>query len=73
MTNKKRSTFSKVPETIKNQDIFGQSINLNYKGNDFYKSFPGGILSIFCLTVSFAYFMMKLKQMVLREDWKLVT
>ena len=80
MTKKRKDPLEKLsdsmnslPQTITGQDMFGTDIHMNYRGDDTFRTFPGGLISIFCLAVSFAYFGMKLKQMVLRENWTLVS
>ena len=47
-------------------------MNLNYRGDDTFKTFPGGILSLVMTIMVLCYFTMKTKQMILRESWKLV-
>ena len=57
--------------TLKGLDIYGQPVNLNYKGEDTFKTTPGGCLSIVYFLWLLAYFFMKLKYMLSKVDWKI--
>ena len=61
----------KTYDYVRNQDIYGQPIQLNYEGEDTYKTIPGGILSIIILFLMLCYTMLKGKAMVGYEDWNL--
>ena len=54
-------------EVIKERDIYGQPISLNYKGDDTFKTVPGGLLSILLLFLIMAYTFLKGKYMVDKE------
>jgi len=54
---------------IRRQDIYGHPVTLNYKGEDTYKTCPGGCLSIILLLFLFCYFALKLKYMLYRQEW----
>ena len=66
------SKAEKIGASIRNQDAFGQNISLNFKGEDSYKTIPGGILSVFVVLCLLSYFALKLKYMVNVEEWSLV-
>mmetsp|Transcript_24707 Transcript_24707/g.38464 ORF Transcript_24707/g.38464 Transcript_24707/m.38464 type:complete len:98 (+) Transcript_24707:226-519(+) len=57
---------------IKGYDLYGQSVGLNYQGEDTFKTCPGGILSILILITLFFYSVLKLKYMVFKEEWELI-
>ena len=65
--------MSKVKESIKEKDVYGQPISLNFKGSETFNTLPGGILSIFMSVLLVAYFVLRLKQMVQRDNWTLNT
>lgn len=76
---KTRSTFggllSKssdyITDTVTSKDIYGQPVVLNYKGEDTFKTFPGGLLSIFVILAIFMYTVLKTLQMVQVQNWSL--
>ena len=51
-------------DKIRSYDLYGQPINLNYLGEDSYKTIPGGLLSIVFKIVFLAYIVLKGKQMI---------
>ena len=57
---------------VKNRDLYGAPVSLNYKGNDTFKTFPGGVLSILLLFLVAAYAFLKAKYMVDMEEWQLI-
>jgi len=57
---------------IKGKDLYGQPVSLNYKGEDTYKTCPGGCLSIAVLVTLFCYAVLKFKYMMLKEEWQLI-
>ena len=59
-------------DSIRDRDIYGQAISLNYKGNDTFKTVPGGLLSILLLILILAYTFLKGKYMVDKEEWSLI-
>ena len=61
-----------VVDTVKSRDIYGRPITLNYQGDDTYKTFPGGILSLGLLLFLAAYSFLKGKYMVDKEEWSLI-
>lgn len=64
--------FRGVNERIKDQDVFGQPIPLNYGGDDTFKTSPGGLLSVLMLIAMIGYFILKLKYMINQEEWSLI-
>ena len=36
----------RIKNIIKNMDFFGYPVNLNFEKHDYFKTFPGGLLSI---------------------------
>ena len=56
---------------IKDQDLFGQQIPLNYDGEDTFKTLPGGIISILLLVFVLSYAFLKFKYMFNHEEWSL--
>jgi len=56
---------------VRNQDQFGQPVNLNIDGEDAYKTIPGGCISLVSLVIVFLYFVLKLKYMINHEEWGL--
>ena len=63
--------LGKVFDYVKDQDIFGQPIPLNYDGDDTFKTLPGGILSVVLLFFIVAYTSLKFNAMIRHEDWSL--
>ena len=61
-----------VTDSIKGRDIYGQPISLNYKGDDTFKTVPGGLLSMLLLFLIIAYAFLKGKYMVDKEEWSLI-
>jgi len=76
---KKRSTLiskvkhvaQKLGDTVRGQDQFGSSITLNFKGEDSFKTLPGGFISLLLSLCFVSYLFLKLKLMVNSEEWKL--
>ena len=66
------TVYNKVNDTVKDQDVFGQPIPLNYDGDDTFKSSPGGLLSVMMLITMLGYFVLKLKFMINQEEWALI-
>ena len=60
-----------IYDNVRSQDIYGQPIQLNYEGDDTFKTIPGGILSIIILFLMLCYTILKAKSMVGYEDWNL--
>lgn len=67
-----RKVTKGVADSIKDRDIYGQPIALNYKGDDTYKTVPGGLLSMVLLFLILAYAFLKGKFMVDKEEWSLI-
>ena len=57
---------------IKDRDLYGQPITLNYQGSDSYQTIPGGLLSMILLISVLAYTFLKGKYMVDKEEWSLI-
>ena len=64
--------MASIGNTIRGRDIYGVPITLNYKGDDTFKTVPGGILSICLLFSVMAYAFLKGKYMVDKEEWSLI-
>jgi hypothetical protein len=60
-----------MAQKVTEQDQFGQPIPLNYDGEDTFKTFPGGILSIIMLICFMCYTVLKFKYMISHEEWNL--
>ena len=56
---------------VRDRDIYGQAVTLNYKGDDTFKTFPGGILSLFVTLAVLSYAALKTKYLTDRENWSL--
>ena len=52
--------------------MYGQPITLHYKGEDTFKTCPGGLISMTILLIIFCYAILKGKSMIKREDWSLI-
>ena len=61
-----------MSDIIRNRDIYGMPIMFNYKGDDTFKTVPGGILSIMLILLVIAYAFLKGKYMVDKEEWSLI-
>ena len=55
---------SSINESITGQDAFGTGVALNFRGEETFNTFPGGILSIVMLFASVCYTVMKFKEMI---------
>ena len=60
----------KSVEYVKSKDSYGQPVQLFYKGDDTFKTCPGGCISIFIIFTMFCYTVLKFKAMILYEDWE---
>ena len=56
---------------IKEYDMFGQPIPINYAGEDTFKTLPGGMLSVVVLIMVISYMILKFKYMYNHEEWSL--
>jgi len=61
-----------VNDFVKSRDLYGAPVSLNYKGDDTFKTCPGGLLSILLLFLVGAYAFIKGKYMVDMEEWQLI-
>jgi hypothetical protein len=59
----------KLITAVRNQDRFGQSVALNFEGNETYRTVPGGILSMLFLLIMFGYSVMRAESMINKRDW----
>ena len=79
-SEKKRSAFGSfmsgqvegASDFVKGYDMYGQSVSLNYQGEDSFKTCPGGIISIIILVTLFFYSLLKFKYMIFKEEWSLI-
>jgi hypothetical protein len=46
---------------------------MNYKGDDTYKTCPGGVISLFVIVVMVLYFALKLKYLIMKEEWSIIS
>ena len=63
------SKLNTVTDFVKSRDIYGHPITLNYQGDDTYKTFIGGCISLALLAFVAAYAFLKGKYMVDMEEW----
>ena len=63
---------SSTEEYVASKDDFGTGVALNFRGEETYNTFPGGLLSMIMMAAAYAYTIMKFKAMVNIEDWSLV-
>lgn len=56
---------------VRNRDIYGHPVTLNYRGDDTYKTCIGGTLSMVLLFLVSAYTFLKGKYMIDIEEWQL--
>ena len=61
-----------IGSQVRNQDMFGLPIPLNYNGDDTFKTIIGVLLSIFMLICLLAYTMLKFQYMVDTVEWNLI-
>ena len=61
-----------ITDIIKDRDMYGQPISLNYKGSTTFRTVPGGLISLLLLSVVFAYTFVKGKTIIDKEDWSLI-
>lgn len=57
---------------VKGRDLYGAPVSLNYKGDDTFKTCPGGMLSLLLLFLVGAYAFIKGKYMLDMEEWQLI-
>ena len=58
----------KIPDIIRNQDLFGHGIKLNFDKTTIHKTLIGGAFSILLKIIVFAYIMLKLSQLLVIGD-----
>ena len=54
---------------VKGRDDYGHPIVLNYKGDDTFKTLPGGILSILMKLLLVLYGLLRINAMHRKIDW----
>lgn len=52
-----KSLLSKIGGTLKAIDLYGQKINLHYKGKDVFKTYFGGMISVLVIFILLGYAM----------------
>ena len=67
-----KKVFKSVGNKIRDQDMYGQPINLNFDGEETYNTIPGGLISIIFLISILSYALLKTKFMVNVEEWQLI-
>ena len=69
---KRRPSISnKLASYLRNQDQYGESVNLNFNGEETYQTMPGGVISIWVMIILFCYIVLKIKYMIFKEEWQL--
>ena len=56
---------------LKDLDMFGQGITLNYEGSDTFKTVPGGLISLMIIIVMIGYTILHGIYLYERREWKL--
>ena len=56
---------------VRGKDEYGHPIVLNYKGDDTFKTLPGGILSILMQFLLIFYGLLRLNAMIEKVDWSI--
>ena len=56
---------------VRGKDDYGHPIVLNYKGDDTFKTLPGGMLSIAMYYVLIFYGLLRINAMVEKVDWSI--
>ena len=64
--------YNSITNGIKSYDIYGEPIQLNYQGEDTYKTCPGGIISLIFLSSVFCYGILKFDFMFTHSQWSIV-
>lgn len=72
MQEEKSKSSSRSCGFIRNFDLFGQPIGLNYQGEDSFRTVPGGILSIVFYIITLATIYFKLMSLLDGSNWNLV-
>ena len=63
--------FNKLKKAVKNQDLFGHIINLNFNQDGYsHKTQIGGLASIFVKLLMTIFVFVSIKKLVLNEDDK---
>ena len=65
------SAISSFSGFIRDKDEYGHPILLNYKGDDTYKTLPGGILSIIAQIILLFYGILRVRDMVDKVNWSI--
>ena len=78
MPKKKKQGFSfnifkKIGNYIRSKDSYGQTLNLNFDGEEAYKTIPGGMVTLLFLLLVGSYAFVKAKAMYNVEEWTLIT
>jgi hypothetical protein len=58
---------------IKGKDKYGAPISLNYQGKPSFKTFPGGLISLFVTFCFQGYVLMNFIKMIDYVDWNLTS
>ncbi len=58
-TNTAKKYSNRFVNCVKRRDRFGEPILLNYKGQNTFNTFPGGLISITMMTILTLYFGLK--------------
>jgi hypothetical protein len=65
------SAINSFKNTVRSQDAYGSPITLNYKGEDTYKTLPGGLISLVFVFLFTCYCIVKLRIMTGYQSWRI--
>lgn len=54
-TTTRSKVARKIGNTFKEIDIYGQAINISYRGEEKYKTMPGALMSVWVIAILMAY------------------
>ena len=63
------SIFGKAKEKVKSGDLFGQPVQLTYKGTATFNTCCGGLVSILFVTAMMAVFAMDLTELLMEPEY----
>ena len=67
-----RTLFSSFGSFLRNKDTYGQQVQINYGGEDTFKTIPGGIISLSVTFIIYCYMVLRYISMHQTRDWGII-
>ena len=55
-------------ESIKSFDLFGEKVNFTFHSKNYFTTYLGAIVSIFCIALMTAFFVLRTQRIVLQQN-----